>query len=293
MIDEHPKVRNKKLLCSCNFQYGIPEKEITFIKDQRNARKMIIGHVDVSHSAVQRERLSHIRKSRDESEQSSRPEVACCSNSLLTSTRLRRRSIVSALPDSESDGESDEVGIQYCPGEVVGGKNYHKKAFSITEESCILADRRMTSLRQQSDQLLSVVGPENIAASASTVYRHREKMRMKALQRSETLEASSTAIQLCYDGKIIDKIDRYVFVAQFVNVNDAKTEQVVGVKSFGKDQSVTAEALFNAISDVCSGILHNTYSVMADATALNTGKISGVSKRLPRLCQDYCWPWDS
>ena len=225
---------------------------------------MIIGHVDVSHSAVQRERLSHIRKSRDEFsslEQSSRPEVACCSNSLLTSTRLRKRSIVSALPDSESDGESDEVGIQYCPGEVVGGgKNYHKKkAFFITEESCILADRRMTSLRQQPDQLLSVVGPENIAASASTVHRHREKMRMKALQRSETLVASSNAIQLCYDGKIIDKIDRYVFVAQFVNVSDAKTEQVVGVKSFGKDQSVTAEALFNAISDVCSGILHNTY----------------------------------
>ena len=120
MIDEHPKVRNKKLLCSCDFQYGIPEKEITFIKDQRNARKMIIGHVDVSHSAVQRERLSHIRKSRDEflgSEQSSRPEVACCSNSLLTSTRLRRN-IVSALPDSESDGESGEVGIQYRPGKL-------------------------------------------------------------------------------------------------------------------------------------------------------------------------------
>ena len=56
-------------------------------------------------------------------------------------------------------------------------ENYRKKkAFFITEESCILADRRMTSLRQQSDQLLSVVGPENIAASASTVYRHREKM---------------------------------------------------------------------------------------------------------------------
>ena len=114
MIDEHPKVRNKKLLCSCDFQYRIPEKEIAFIEDQRNARKMIIGHVDVSHSAVQRERLSHIRKSHDEfssSEQSSRPEVACCSNSLLTSTRLWKRSIVSALPDSESDGESDEVDI--------------------------------------------------------------------------------------------------------------------------------------------------------------------------------------
>ena len=202
----------------------------------------------------------------------------------MTSTRLRKRSIVSALPGAESDGESGEVGIQYCPGEVVGGGELpQKECFFITEDSCILADRRMTSLRQQSDQILSVVGPENIAASASTVYRHREKMRMKALQRSETLAASSNAIQLCYDGKIIDKINRYVFVAQFVNVGDAKTEQVVGVKSFGNDQSVTAEALFNAISDVCSGILQNAHSVMAGTTALNTGKISGVNKRL----QDY------
>ena len=99
MNDEHPKVRNKKLLCSCDFQHRTSEKEIAFIKDQRNARKMIIGHVDVSHSAVQREQPSHIRKSHDEfssSEQLSRPEIACCSNSLLTSTILRKRNIVSA-----------------------------------------------------------------------------------------------------------------------------------------------------------------------------------------------------
>ena len=46
MIDEHPKVRNKKLLCSCDFPYRIPEKEIAIIIHQRNARKLIIGHVD-------------------------------------------------------------------------------------------------------------------------------------------------------------------------------------------------------------------------------------------------------
>ena len=106
------------------------------------------------------------------------------------------------MPDSESDAESGEVDIQYCPEEVVGGGGGGgitvKRTFFITEESCILADRRMTSLRQQSDQLLSAVGPENIAASAFTVYRYRQKMRMKALQRSETLVASSHAIQLLW-----------------------------------------------------------------------------------------------
>ena len=35
----------------------------------------------------------------------------------------------------------------------MGGKITVKRRLLLTEESCILADRRMTSLRQQSDQL--------------------------------------------------------------------------------------------------------------------------------------------
>ena len=50
----------------------------------------------------------------------------------------------------------------------------------MSDESCILADRRMTSLRQQSDQLLSVVDKDKI----STLYQRREKVRMKALTSS-------------------------------------------------------------------------------------------------------------
>ena len=95
----------------------------------------------------------------------------------------------------------------------------------------------MTYLSQQSDQLLSVIGAENIAASSSTVHSHREKGRMKALQQCESVLSASNSLQLCYDGKIIDKIDRYVFVGQFVDFNSTKMDEVKGVKSFSKDAS--------------------------------------------------------
>ena len=91
---------------------------------------------------------------------------------------------------------------------------------------------------------------------------------------------SSTSFQLCYDERIIDGIDRYVFVGQFVDSNDAMMDQVIGIKSFQKGESVTGENLFNVISEVSGGHLHNFYSVMADTTARNAGKLSGVNKRL-------------
>ena len=61
----------------------------------------------------------------------------------------------------------------------------------------------MTSLRLQSDQVLSVIGADNIAASSSIVYRHLEKVRMKALQQCESLLSASNSLQLCYDKKNI------------------------------------------------------------------------------------------
>ena len=296
-IEESPKIRSNKLLCSCDFKDRIPEKEITFIKDQRSERKMVISHVDISYGAAQIERLAHIRTTPDDSEDTSpRGSLGNCSgsaanetgiNSLLTSTRLRKRSSAAlALPEEDEENDA-EIDSEYCPRKVSGGKNYKKnKSFFVTEQSCILADRRMTSLRQQSDQLLSVIGADNIAASSSTVYRHREKARMKALQQCESVLSSSNSIQLCYDGKIIDKIDRYVFVGQFIDSCNTKVDEVMGVKSFCKNASVTGECLFNAISEVCAGCLHNVYSVMADTTALNTGKTSGVNKRLQDHIRD-------
>ena len=100
--------------------------------------------------------------------------------SLLTWTRLRKRSIaLNPIPNEESDSENYlkecKDDIDYSPKKSNRGRDYKKgKSFFVNEESCVLADRRMTTLRQQSDQLLSVIGADNIAAFCS-IYRHREK----------------------------------------------------------------------------------------------------------------------
>ena len=68
---------------------------------------------------------------------------------------------------------SDE---EYQLIKTLGGNNYKKvKIISVTEKSCVLADRRMTSMRQQ-----SVMSKTNIAASTANAYRRRQEIRMKA-----------------------------------------------------------------------------------------------------------------
>ena len=98
--------------------------------------------------------------------------------------------------------------------------------------------------------------------------------------------SASNSLQFCYDGEIIDKIIRYVLVRQFVDFNSTKMDEVIGVKSFSKDASVTRESLFKAISEVCAGYLHYIYRIKVDTTALNTGKTSGVNKRLQDHIRD-------
>ena len=53
------------------------------------------------------------------------------------------------------------------------------------------------------------------------------------------------------------------------------------IKSFPKDMAVTAEAVFCTIKEeINSKYLKKVHSIMADTTALNTGKFSGVNQRL-------------
>ena len=107
----------------------------------------------------------------------------------------------------------------------------------------------MTSLRQQSDQVLSVIGSDSIAASSSTVYRHLEKARMKALQQWKSLLSASNSLQLCYDGQIIRSTGTFSWTN--TDFNCTKMDEVM--ESFSKDTSVTGESLFKAISEVCAG----------------------------------------
>ena len=72
-------------------------------------------------------------------------------------------------------------------------------------------------------------------------------------------------------------MDRYILLGQYVK----KKVRVIAVKTFGKGRSATAESVFTAITEhVDQSILDKVYSVMSNTTALNTGKMSGVNKRL-------------
>ena len=103
---------------------------------------------------------------------------------------------------------------------------------------------------------------------------------MTALKNSEALLNGCDFSQLCYDGQVVNKSDRYVFSGQFLQAH-CKKESVTAVKSFPSGTSVTSEVLFNTITtEACEKLLAKVYSVMADTTAINTGKKSGVNKRL-------------
>ena len=83
-----------------------------------------------------------------------------------------------------------------------------------------------------------------------------------------------------YDGKIINKTDRFILLGQYVD-KEKKCEKVIAVKTFENGRSVTAEPVFMAMTDHADqSILDKVYSVMSDTTALNTGKMSDVNKRL-------------
>ena len=109
----------------------------------------------------------------------------------------------------------------------------------MSDTNCILANRPLTSIRQQLDQLLSVENSGGkIAASPATVYRRRNQCRLKALANSEANLRAANALQLSYDGKRINEIDRYVFLGQFLGSDGNKCEEVLGVKSFVKNRSL-------------------------------------------------------
>ena len=110
---------------------------------------------------------------------------------------------------------------------------------------------------------------------------------MEALKKCEKELGRAAAIQLCYDGKIINNMDRYILLGQYVD-KEKKCEKVTAVKTFEKERSVTAESVFTAMTEhVDQSILDKVYLVMSDTTTLNTGKMSGGNKRLADFYKLY------
>ena len=136
--------------------------------------------------------------------------------------------------------------------------------------------------RTDSDQLLEI-----------NVYLHLQQLFIKqclieALSKCVEELRNVKAIQLCYNGKIINKLDLYVMLAQYVNKAKSKEVAVIAVKTFAKNVSVTAEVVFSAIKGNVNGtVLNKVFSIMSDITSLNTSKVSGVNKHLTDFYMKY------
>ena len=77
-------------------------------------------------------------------------------------------------------------------------------------------------------------------------------------------------------------------LAQYVDEAKSKGAAVIAVKTFAKNASVTAEVVFSAIKGNVNGtVLNKVFSIMSDTTSLNTGKVSGVNKRLTDFYKKY------
>ena len=68
---------------------------------------------------------------------------------------------------------------------------------------------------------------------------------MKALESCDDSLKKTNAMQLFYDGKIINKMDRYVFLAQMIADDSSTGEHVVSIKPYSEGKSVTSEVVFN------------------------------------------------
>ena len=131
--------------------------------------------------------------------------------------------------------------------------------------------------RQQADQLIPE-NSENPGTSKSSIHCKRGKYRIESLKSAQLKDVTVDAWQLCNDGKIIDGIDRYLFIGQCFDQEKVSTP--LQVESFQKETSVTLAAVFNSIIEaIDKPLLSRVYSIMADTTAVNTGKKSGVNKR--------------
>ena len=77
-------------------------------------------------------------------------------------------------------------------------------------------------------------------------------------------------------------------LAQYVDEAKSKGAAFIAVKTFAKNVSVTAEVVFSAIKGNVNGtVLNKVFSIMSDTTSLNTGKVSGVNKRLTDFHKKY------
>ena len=145
--------------------------------------------------------------------------------SAIFPTVLRpRKSDTSSIFD-DSDDEivanphsfTETFDLDYHPPskQITRGKSYKKlRNFSVSASACKKADQRMMSIRQQSELPRSTVG--------KNAFRKREQFRLEALKKCEKERGRAAGIQLCYDGKIINKMNRYLLLGRSVKIESVK-----------------------------------------------------------------------
>ena len=104
--------------------------------------------------------------------------------------------------------------------------------FTVTDESGVLADKRFTSIRQQSDQFCSVLGSRKLKIEKLPHQQFIVDESNVVSKHCKYAKPTSTKRKLCNDGKIINKIYRYVFTGQYYDPDQHFSEQVMWVKLF-------------------------------------------------------------
>ena len=243
-ISDPPKVHETSMFCPCSFEDRVPEKEASLVKDQRGERRMMISvSKDLTHTKQFLKRLAH--KPKDSSEDDRPCTFSCLASAANITVLLIPMMLIPlkirAMLKTYSPVDRIPVGKK---------KSMKRKSLHLKDENCVRADKRMLSVRQQSNAILSVVEKDAVATSASLVFRKRQKFRLTALEECEAALNIAKALQLCYDGRVVNKVDRYVFLGQGVGSDQTiKSEHVMGVKSFPKTSSVIGEAIFATIVD--------------------------------------------
>ena len=122
---------------------------------------MYISNVDIEHERNEAKKVTHRPKTDPNKTCTSNPNSQNDSTTgIAMAGRLRKRGATSAdLHEEEEEEVENNSDIDYhVRDKPIAGKCYEKvHIYSVSDDSFILADRRMTSLRQQSDQLISVV----------------------------------------------------------------------------------------------------------------------------------------
>ena len=177
-----------RLLCICKFDDRIPEKEIEFLKDQRSSRKMILSE---SKNMVFNKHRQQVFAKTPNIAETDQEQPICSKRIKITDTPS------AIFPAVLRSHKSDTCSIfDDNDDEIVAKRPSFTETFDLDYH---LPSKQIAG---------STVGEKYI--SVSLVFREREQFGLEALKKWEKELGRAAAIQLCYDGNIINKMDRYI-----------------------------------------------------------------------------------